>query len=318
MQLQESAAERRMRDTEAEVRLLVDAARPDAALRDLLGKIADAEQEVARAKVDVLLAGDHELIDLDKAECFSADDKAMILGLVANDQPSIVALIASLIRDNVCQSAVHDRALPLSGDVAVDLSRCDLDAPLTLLAFAAWLRTVRPATSCLTMHITTESCTFLRRAMEEGTLPRLQELRLTARRLSDEAKRELERCCASKRATITWQAEPTSQQVQQARGGDVSLLAVLASMGFSDAEATSALALARPPSDAEQLREWYQRALRAQHAHISDALSGRRLGALTECVSIQLTGIDQSGAPLNVRDAAGLSSWMLTEVHRVC
>ena len=50
----------------------------------------------------------------------------------------------------------------------VDLSSRDLDTPSTMLAFAAWLRTERPTTTCLSMHITGESCTFLRRAIDEG------------------------------------------------------------------------------------------------------------------------------------------------------
>jgi hypothetical protein len=304
----ESAAERRKQENEKDVRTLVNAARPDPALRGLMGKIAEADQEVARAKVEVLLAADHELIDLDKAECFSAKDKAMILDLVANDQPQIVALVASLIRDNVCQSAVHDPALWPSGGEAVDLSDHDLEVPSTLLAFAAWLRTERPTITHLTLRITTPSCTFLRRALIEGILPHLRELRLNGESVSDEARAGLGECCAAKCVTVSWR-QAASISPRARRSTDCML--VLKSMGFSDAIAANALTLVQPPSDAEQLREWYRRALRAQHTHISDALSGRRLDALHECVRIQLAGVDPSGAPLDVRDAEGLSAWLL-------
>ena len=61
----------------------------------------------------------------------------------------------------------------------------------------------------------------------------------------------------------------------------------------------------------ETLRAWHTQVLRVQHAHIRDALSGRLLNTLDDCVPIALTGTDAaSGKPLGVRDASGLSAWL--------
>ena len=40
----------------------------------------------------------------------------------------------------------------------------------------------------------------------------------------------------------------------------------------------------------EALRAWHTIALRAQHSHIADALSGRRLDVLQQCVAIEVAG----------------------------
>ena len=59
------------------------------------------------------------------------------------------------------------------------------------------------------------------------------------------------------------------------------------------------------------LRSWHVQALCAQHARIQDALSGRTLATLDECVTIAVTGTDATTSrALDVRDAAGLSAWL--------
>ena len=66
------------------------------------------------------------------------------------------------------------------------------------------------------------------------------------------------------------------------------------------------------PSDttAASMREWHMHTLRAKHAHIADALSGKLLDTLAECVSIAIEGSDATGKALSVRDVAGLSAWL--------
>ena len=43
-----------------------------------------------------------------------------------------------------------------------------------------------------------------------------------------------------------------------------------------------------PQDDFRALREWWREALRVQHSHISDALSGRQLDVLQQCVAISM------------------------------
>ena len=60
----------------------------------------------------------------------------------------------------------------------------------------------------------------------------------------------------------------------------------------------------------EALRAWHTIALRAQHSHIADALSGRRLDVLQQCVAIEVAG---GGAELaSVVDARSLAAWLRT------
>ena len=60
----------------------------------------------------------------------------------------------------------------------------------------------------------------------------------------------------------------------------------------------------------EDMHKWHLEVLRAQHASIADALTGRRLDTLTECVSIAIKGKDATGKMLPVRDAAALGTWL--------
>ena len=62
---------------------------------------------------------------------------------------------------------------------------------------------------------------------------------------------------------------------------------------------------------ASQLRAWHVDCLRVQHASIPDALSGKQLDTLQDCVPIAITGKDAAGRPLvGVRDAASLAGWL--------
>ena len=66
------------------------------------------------------------------------------------------------------------------------------------------------------------------------------------------------------------------------------------------------------PVDASmgQLREWHLSVLRARHGQIADALSGRVLDTIEECVPIKVEGEDASGKRLDVRNAQGVSEWL--------
>jgi hypothetical protein len=76
--------------------------------------------------------------------------------------------------------------------------------------------------------------------------------------------------------------------------------------------ATTAVHLPPMPSDAAAgaVRTWHLDVMRLQHASIVDALSGKRLDTLTECVQMAVEGKDAEGRPLAVRDAATLFAWL--------
>ena len=62
-----------------------------------------------------------------------------------------------------------------------------------------------------------------------------------------------------------------------------------------------------PHAAYEALSAWWTRELRTQHSQIFDALSGKRLDALQQCVAIEVMGdADLAG----VRDVRGLSDWL--------
>ena len=66
-----------------------------------------------------------------------------------------------------------------------------------------------------------------------------------------------------------------------------------------------------PASGDTELRAWHVNCLRVQHASIPDALSGKQLDTLQDCVPIAITGKDAGGRPLvGVRDAASLAGWL--------
>ena len=62
----------------------------------------------------------------------------------------------------------------------------------------------------------------------------------------------------------------------------------------------------------EAMRAWHVDVLRLEHASMADALSGRRLDVLKDCVQIAITGHDASGKQLDLRNAEGLSAWLPT------
>jgi len=66
-----------------------------------------------------------------------------------------------------------------------------------------------------------------------------------------------------------------------------------------------------PAGGENELRAWHVDCLRVQHASIPDALSGKQLDTLRDCVPIAITGKDTEGRPLaGVRDAASLADWL--------
>ena len=66
-----------------------------------------------------------------------------------------------------------------------------------------------------------------------------------------------------------------------------------------------------PAGGENELRAWHVDCLRVQHASIPDALSGRQLDTLRDCVPIAITGKDTEGRPLaGVRDAKSLAGWL--------
>ena len=87
-------------------------------------------------------------------------------------------------------------------------------------------------------------------------------------------------------------------------------------LAFAASEAASGVELPPMPTNArhEDLRQWHLEVLRAQHASIADALTGRRLDTLTECVAIAIKGKDATGKMLSVRDAAMLGAWLPEQV----
>ena len=66
------------------------------------------------------------------------------------------------------------------------------------------------------------------------------------------------------------------------------------------------------PSAFEELLTWHKKVLLAQHSRIADALSGRLLRTLEDCVPIRVTGSDASGKALNIKDASTTSEWLLS------
>ena len=72
------------------------------------------------------------------------------------------------------------------------------------------------------------------------------------------------------------------------------------------------LPLPQLPSNmtSEALREYHENVMRGQHQFITDALSGKRLGALDGCVQIAIQGTSTSGQSLRVGNAKELSAWL--------
>ena len=78
---------------------------------------------------------------------------------------------------------------------------------------------------------------------------------------------------------------------------------------------------ALPSADAESLRMWDARVMHAQHAHIIDALSHRKLDALRECVQVAVTSVGANAGADGVggvEDAETLSEWLRAMHARMC
>ena len=70
-----------------------------------------------------------------------------------------------------------------------------------------------------------------------------------------------------------------------------------------------------PADSFEEVREWHTRAMRAKHSHINDALTGRRLDSLEQCVAVDV--ISNAKGMEAVKDAHTMSAWLraLYEQH---
>ena len=115
LQLKESAVMRVQQDTEKEVRDIAARGVASPILTSLLDQMHQAKQEEAQAKLDVLVAKDSELIDLDRAECFSAADKKMILAEVDGHRrvwrkDSIEIRLLECVVDHDCDNVGHHDA----------------------------------------------------------------------------------------------------------------------------------------------------------------------------------------------------------------
>ena len=71
----------------------------------------------------------------------------------------------------------------------------------------------------------------------------------------------------------------------------------------------------------EELRAWWtDEVLRAQHSHVIDALTGRRLDVRTQCVAIEVAagGASTDAELARVRDAGGLCGWLCAQHAVLC
>ena len=67
-------------------------------------------------------------------------------------------------------------------------------------------------------------------------------------------------------------------------------------------------------NDFEVLRTWWMRKLTVQHSDITDALTGKRLDVLQQCVAINMDGADRGG----IQDASSLSHWLQSCYAQCC
>jgi Ran GTPase-activating protein (RanGAP) involved in mRNA processing and transport len=68
-----------------------------------------------------------------------------------------------------------------------------------------------------------------------------------------------------------------------------------------------------PHAAYEAMRAWWAPWLGAQHARIADALTGKRLDALQQCVAINVTGGVAETQASAIRDALSLTAWLLAQ-----
>ena len=69
-----------------------------------------------------------------------------------------------------------------------------------------------------------------------------------------------------------------------------------------------------PHADFETLRLWWIHTLRIQHSQMTDALTGRRLDVMTQCVAINMVGADGG----DIREARSLSDWLCARYADLC
>jgi hypothetical protein len=121
---------------------------------ELQKSIGDSLEELARAKLSVLLAPASELIDLSKASCSYEQDTIDIRRKIAGSEAEIVELVAELIRDNACGMKPGHRAAvdgPLGAlsltEESVTIGGDGLGSPSGVLQLGEWLRSGAKATS---------------------------------------------------------------------------------------------------------------------------------------------------------------------------
>ena len=68
-----------------------------------------------------------------------------------------------------------------------------------------------------------------------------------------------------------------------------------------------------PHAAYKAMRAWWAPWLGAQHAQIADALTGKRLDALQQCVAISVTGGEAETQASAIRDAHSLTAWLLAQ-----
>jgi NLR family CARD domain-containing protein 3 len=68
-----------------------------------------------------------------------------------------------------------------------------------------------------------------------------------------------------------------------------------------------------PHAAYEAMRAWWARWLGVQQARIADALTGKRLDALQQCVAINVTGGAAETQASTIRDAHSLTAWLLAQ-----
>ena len=140
-------------------------------------------------------------------------------------------------------------------------------------------------------------------ALETGRPTRPIELEAIALDVRvEDVKRRIER------STFTGSGD--KEKVPALYGDYVERIAGVLQDGLALRAASHAAELPPMPSDAAALPDWHLAVLRAEHASIADALSGRRLDSLRDCVPIAVEGTDTSGRAVRL-DAARLSDWLL-------
>ena len=90
-------------------------------------KVREAEEAIAQAKLDVVLASDRDLIDLSKAECSNDKDRQMIDAAMHGKEVEVTALLAKKIREVTACDLARDEVGRRLLQRAMDDGRVDAD-----------------------------------------------------------------------------------------------------------------------------------------------------------------------------------------------